>query len=98
RGHQFGALRRRVGEPGAHYRAVLLAVDRARRVRDRAAGPAGAVAYSTCSIDGEETGAVVRAVLADPAALRAELVSEQTTLPADGQHYGGYVAVLRRLA
>jgi hypothetical protein len=40
----------------------------------------------------------VRVVLADPQAPRAELVSEQTTLPLAGQHDGGYVAVLRRLA
>jgi 16S rRNA C967 or C1407 C5-methylase (RsmB/RsmF family) len=64
----------------------------------RACRPGGAVAYSTCSIDGEENGAVVRAALADPQAPRAELVSEQTTLPLAGQHDGGYVAVLRRLA
>ena len=64
----------------------------------RACRPGGAVAYSTCSIDGEENGAVVRVVLADPQAPRAELVSEQTTLPLAGQHDGGYVAVLRRLA
>ncbi len=58
--------------------------------------PGGAVVYSTCSIDGEENGGVVRAMLADPQAPRATLLSEATTLPQAGAHDGGYVAVIRR--
>lgn len=58
--------------------------------------PGGHVVHSTCSIDAEENGALVRAVLADPSSPRATLVAERLTLPAAGAHDGGYVAVLRR--
>jgi 16S rRNA (cytosine967-C5)-methyltransferase len=79
--------------------AQLAAVQRPLLVQAlQACRPGGAVVYSTCSIDGEENGAVVRAVLADLQAPRAELVGEQTTLPCAGAYDGGYVAVLRRLA
>lgn len=58
--------------------------------------PGGAVVYSTCSIDHEENDAVVDAVLAAPSTPPCEVVARQLTLPAAGQHDGGFHAVLRR--
>jgi len=55
--------------------------------------PGGAVVYSTCSVEPEENGEVVRAVLADVAGLELEAEEERRPgLPADG----GYWARLRR--
>lgn len=54
------------------------------------AKPGGRVAYSTCSIEPEEDGELVRSVLRPG----IELVSEQLNLPAAGSCDGGYVAVL----
>lgn len=58
--------------------------------------PGGTVVYSTCSIESEENGDVVAAVLADAAVPRCRLVASRATLPTAGQHDGGYFAVLRR--
>jgi 16S rRNA (cytosine967-C5)-methyltransferase len=55
------------------------------------AKPGGRVAYSTCSIEPEEDGDLVRSVLRPGLAL----VSEQLTLPVAGSCDGGYVAVLQ---
>ncbi|HLU39778.1 MAG TPA: transcription antitermination factor NusB [Planctomycetota bacterium] len=55
--------------------------------------PGGRVVYSTCSLEPEENRGVVEAVLA--AHPGVVLVAEQTTLPAAGEHDGGYLAVLR---
>ncbi|MCU0863671.1 MAG: hypothetical protein MUC36_07775 [Planctomycetes bacterium] len=57
--------------------------------------PGGAVVYSTCSIDREENGEVVAAVLAAVPARRGTLEREQLTLPRAGLRDGGYFAVLR---
>jgi 16S rRNA (cytosine967-C5)-methyltransferase len=55
--------------------------------------PGGSVVYSTCSVEPEENGAVVRAVLAEVPRLELEAEEERRPgLPADG----GYWARLRR--
>jgi 16S rRNA (cytosine967-C5)-methyltransferase len=55
--------------------------------------PGGAVVYSTCSIEPEENGAVVRAVLRGLPELELEVEAEQVPgQPADG----GYSARLRK--
>jgi 16S rRNA (cytosine967-C5)-methyltransferase len=58
--------------------------------------PGGAIVYSTCSIDAEENGAVVAAVLADAKTPRCTVERDCTTLPDAGNCDGGYFAVLRR--
>lgn len=58
------------------------------------AKPGGRVAYSTCSIEPEEDGDLVRSVLRPGVVL----LSEQLTLPIAGACDGGYVAVLRVVA
>ncbi len=55
--------------------------------------PGGHTVYSTCSIDSEENEDVVAAAQARHPGL--ELVASKLTLPAAGQHDGGYYAVLR---
>jgi len=57
--------------------------------------PGGAVVYSTCSIDREENGDVVAAVIAALADRRCTIEREQLTLPEAGHRDGGYFAVLR---
>lgn len=59
-----------------------------RRVR-----PDGSVVYSTCSIEPEENGDLVRRVAADAS---WAIVAERETLPATPRCDGGYFAVLRR--
>jgi 16S rRNA (cytosine967-C5)-methyltransferase len=56
--------------------------------------PGGVVVYSTCSIEPEENGGVVRAVLSQLSGWSLEAEQEhQPGLPADG----GYFAKLRRV-
>jgi 16S rRNA (cytosine967-C5)-methyltransferase len=57
--------------------------------------PGGAVVYSTCSIDREENGDVVAAVIAAVPDRRCTIEREQLTLPDAGHCDGGYFAVLR---
>jgi 16S rRNA (cytosine967-C5)-methyltransferase len=54
--------------------------------------PGGTVAYSTCSIEPEENGELVRAALPTGFTITAEV----TTLPRVGRGDGGYVALLVR--
>jgi len=56
--------------------------------------PGGHTVYSTCSIDREENQDVVDAALAKHADLA--MIESKLTLPAAGQHDGGFFAVLRR--
>ena len=54
--------------------------------------PGGRVVYSTCSIEPEENGELVRSVL-DASGFALE--AEELTLPDAGQCDGGYFALLR---
>lgn len=56
--------------------------------------PGGLLAYSTCSLESEENGDQVQALIAAHPDL--ELVEERLTLPAQGAGDGGYYAILRR--
>ena len=56
----------------------------------------GLVLYSTCSIELEENGDVVAAVLADPATPRCTQLGSELTLPHAGVRDGGYWCLLRR--
>lgn len=56
--------------------------------------PGGHLVYSTCSVDREENEDVVAAMLGAHPDL--ELLEQVTTLPAAGEHDGGFYAVLRR--
>lgn len=56
--------------------------------------PGGVLVYSTCSIDPEENGAVVRGVLASDARLRLEV--ERSSVPPDSGMDGAYAARIVR--
>lgn len=71
----------------AHH-LLLVAASRVR--------PGGRLLYSTCSVDRDENGAVVAAVLDEDHELTLE--KERLTLPVPGRRGGGYVALLRREA
>jgi 16S rRNA (cytosine967-C5)-methyltransferase len=97
-----GVLARR---PGARWRLNEQNIARlARDQRDLLSAaaafvrPGGRVVYSTCSLEPEENGDVVRAVLGPRAS--GELLEERLTVPGGADdplhwHDGGYTAVLR---
>jgi 16S rRNA (cytosine967-C5)-methyltransferase len=91
-GRRVEVRRRLAADTAAHMAATQ------RGILARAlslARPGGSVVYSTCSIEAEENGGVVGAVLADPASPRCELAASRVTLPAAGRCDGGFHAVLR---
>ncbi len=56
--------------------------------------PGGRLVYSTCSIEPEENGEVVRALLSATPALRLE--REHESIPGPGSHDGAYAAILSK--
>ncbi|MCC6671249.1 MAG: hypothetical protein IT458_09315 [Planctomycetes bacterium] len=86
--------RRRLERPDPF--AALLPLQR-RLLRDALARvkSEGRVVYSTCSLEPEENGEAVRAVLADLPPGTVEVLQECLILPDTPEHDGGYHAVLR---
>ena len=84
------ATRRRDGRPGRFGTLLPLQRTLLRQAIERTR-PGGAIVYSTCSIEPEENGELVRAAIGGAATIEAE-ESSQPGLPGDG----GYWARLRK--